>query len=59
MPVYEDACASATQAASAPVDAEGYFRIENLTPGTCCVAGIRTVTLGVGQELEVSFSTAP
>ncbi|MBN2117109.1 MAG: hypothetical protein JW730_11090 [Anaerolineales bacterium] len=59
MPVYEGPCPSSKEVASAPVNGEGYYRIENLLPGTYCVGALRTVTLEPGQELEVSFPSPP
>jgi hypothetical protein len=52
-------CPAPSEVASAPVDGEGYYRVENLLPGTYCVGALRTVTLEPGQELEVSFPSPP
>ena len=59
MPVYSGSCPSPDEVASAPVDNEGYYRIEGLPPGVYCVGALKTVTLGPGQELEVSFPFPP
>jgi hypothetical protein len=59
MPVYAGPCPSPEEVASAQINNEGYYRIENLFPGTYCVGGLKTVTLGPGQQLEVSFPAPP
>jgi hypothetical protein len=59
MPVYEGPCPSPEEVASAQINNEGYYRIENLFPGTYCVGALKTVTLGPGQQLEVSFPAPP
>jgi hypothetical protein len=59
MPVYEGPCPSPNEVASAPVDNEGYYRVDDLPPGTYCVGALKTVTLEPGQQLEVSFPSPP
>jgi hypothetical protein len=59
MPVYEGPCPSPNEVAKAQINDEGYYRIDDLPPGTYCVGALKTVTLEPGQQLEVSFPSPP